>query len=133
MELTPLKLLRILLPSLCIFYCLSTALTPLSKYHEAFGDESIYLDIFFDSNPRGKTNRRISFKAVLAGMEAEEVCIGHYFKTAHKETYVFQSKGGKFTGTLSPSFPGCEPELHYRLENESRLLKSGILKGGFCR
>jgi hypothetical protein len=135
MELTPLKLLRMLLPSLCIFYCLSNAMAPHHVYHEAFGGEEFLLDVFFENNPRGllasHTSPHIPFKASLLG-QAEERVVGHYRRTNGKETYVFQSSGGIFTGQLEKGPRGCEPALRYRLERGNEVVKSGVLRAGFC-
>lgn len=138
MALGPAKLLKYLIPTVCIFYSLSwSSLPPIRTYHEVFGNSDLYLDLYFETNPQGIFSRNvvsqsITFHGFMVSPDSERRVSGLLVKQNGQKKYFFDSDLGSFRGVLLQVMNQCEPSLYFHIWKGDRSVKSGKLKGGFC-
>ena len=137
----PAGLIKLLLPSLCLFYTMWwTDLPAGSGYHELFGNEEAILDVYLSSNPNGifqkqKTEQLIRFDGFYIEKNKEKRISGVRILKQGKIFYEFESKSGHFVGYLMPSRQKekCEPSLHFVLQkNEITPPTNGWMRAAFC-
>jgi hypothetical protein len=134
---SPFKILGLLLPNLFFLYAASWSgwrLYP--ERRESFGSQDIYLDIHYSGLPRVNSVKGISnseeFEGVIATDTHQSEVLGKKVKIQGVTWYTFYMGDKKFLGRLAPSEKGCEPQLQYHLEKEGKIVKTGVMKAGFC-
>ena len=138
MELDLPKLLKLLLPTICIFYAFAAPETPKnSLYREVFGNPEYYLDVYFETNPKGIFQQGVAqnlrFSGYLVHGEKQVPIDGRRVDWNGERLYLFDSQLGKFKGRLAKAERGCEPALHFQVDGANRAPASGILRAGFCK
>jgi hypothetical protein len=132
------KLLRILLPSLCLLYSFSPRQVPLFlPYHEVFGDEEHYLDLYFEYDPQGYFQKSQhpsagTFTGYFVTTAGEEKVNGSWETISEGRNYSFRTSQGSFHGKMGKGTKGCEPVLKYRVKEPGGETRSGTLTAGFC-
>lgn len=132
------KLLKLLLPTLCIFYAFSAPEAPRnSLYREVFGNPDYYLDVYFETNPKGMFQQgaaqNLRFSGYLVHGEQQVPIDGRRVDWNGERLYLFDSKFGKFKGRLAKAEGRCEPALHFQVDGAKPAPESGILRAGFCQ
>lgn len=137
MELTLSKLLRVLLPSICIFYTISkTASDPLAVYRQQFGNNDYYLDLYFPINPKGtfqvsRSEGKARFKGYFVTTTEEEEVAGFLERRSGEHFYIFQSQRGQFLGKLDQDGKGCGGGLRFEIRGR-KPIPTQWMKAGFC-
>lgn len=137
MSQTYLKLVALIIPNLLWVYSASQgALQMFSERREAFGSSDLYLDIRFVGFPQKNTQEKGTeshdFDGVLATDNAQNEVRGRKVKVEGVTWYTFYFGDKKFLGRLQPGSSGCEPQLQYQVEHQGHVVKSGLMKAGFC-
>ena len=139
MQLDPLKVLGLTIPTFCILYTFSwSGLPPWSHYRETFGNPDYYLDLYYDTNPEGvfqkaKPATKIGFRGYVAASDGEEAITGYRVQDHGDSVYVFHSRHGRFEGKLAREARShCESTLRYQIVANGGESATGVLKAAFC-
>lgn len=138
MEIDSIKLLRLALPSLCLFYSVSgPSLSSGPERKEAFGSKEYYLALRLDGIPRRsiagqEVPENLGFSGVFATEKAEHPIQGKRVRVGAQTWYLFNTPEGRFVGWLTKSDKGCEPILQFRIENSNGNKQQGKMAAGFC-
>lgn len=133
----PSQILSLALPTaiLCSAACWSS-LPDARPYREVFGNESVYLDIYYEVNPDGyflkrQTTPEVRFRGTVTTDDGEYPVEGVREGRGENARYQMHWSQGRFVGRLARNPKGCEPDLSYTLvDNGKRVV--GTLRGGFC-
>lgn len=131
------NLVKITLPTLCIFYAFWQPPTvPSAAFREVFGNESLLLDVYLETNPEGYFQKgkpqNLRFTGYLVDGDRQMEVKGRRIDWNGERFYLFESPLGKFRGRLAKNSSGCEPLLQFQLEGRQPAATNGVMKAGFC-
>ena len=136
-----LKFLTILLPSIWIHYTFSGIEgLPRFPYWERYGAGDHLLELYFDTNPKGRfqknrLNSSVSFQGYWVTKEGESKIRGsRLVNSSGRVDYLFVVGRDRYLGVQQPPVPHrCEPSLEIFEQNSGQPLRQvASLHGSFC-
>ncbi len=128
------KLLKTLLPTLCIFYSFSrNSVGKRWVDRQAFGNGDYYLDLYFNVSPKGPFSNekgRINFEGYFVTLNGQENIRGSLETSPGRRDYRFICSQGEFRGNLRRVAGRCESQLDFEIHGQKKVI--GVLTAGFC-
>jgi len=130
------NLVKILLPTLCIFCSFSRdPKGTWGGFHQTFGSSNYFLELSLSTNPngwfqRGETFQKIRFQGVLVTPNEQKRVAGLLENRQGHKSYHFITEKNSFVGKLSRVPNRCEPSLEFEKPPKSPI--KDVMHAGFC-
>jgi hypothetical protein len=137
MEITPFHIIGLSLPTLTLFYALSTPAVGGPHLHrELFGDGNVEFEARFEINPDGILLRSdpkgLRFEGRWQEGDEEREVTGVRYLREGRPHYVITLADGAIEAEIVPGKKHCPGELRYRARKKEAPPSEGTLASGPC-